>query len=80
MQTIADLKLKKITAVYSESLVSNYVVYDNRITIKIGETNGIQDKIFTALTAIEKLNDSNPGAEGTLTATNSKQIYFTEKK
>ena len=80
MQTIADLKLKKITAVYSESIVSNYVVYDNRITIKIGETNGIQDKIFTALTAIEKLNDSNPGAEGTLTATNSKQIYFTEKK
>ena len=80
MQTVNDLKLKKITAIYSESLVSNYIVYDNRITIKLGETNGIKDKIFTALTAIEKLNDSNPDAEGTLTATNDKQIYFTEKK
>lgn len=80
MQTVSDLKMKKVTAIYSESIVSNYIVYDNRITIKLGETNGIKDKIFTALTAIEKLNDSNPGAEGTLTATNSKQIYFTEKK
>lgn len=80
MQCVSDLKLKKITAIYSESLVTNYMIYDNRITIKLGETKDIQDKIFTALAAIEKLDDSNPGAEGTLTATNSKQIYFTEKK
>lgn len=80
MQCVADLQLKKITAVYSDSLVSNYIVYDNRITVKLGETKDIKDKVFTALAAIEKLNESNPGAEGTLTATNSKQIYFTEKK
>ena len=80
MQTVTSLKLKEVTAIYSESLVNNYVVYDNRITIKLGETKDIEDKIFTALTAIEKLNDTAPDAEGTLTATNSKQIYFTEKK
>ncbi len=80
MKCVSDLKLKKITAIYSESLVTNYMVYDNRITIKLGETKDVQEKIFTALAAIDKLNESNPGAEGTLTATNSKQIYFTEKK
>lgn len=80
MQTVTDLKLEKVTALYSDSMVSNYIVYDNRIIVKLGETKDIQDKIFTALTAIDKLNESNPGAEGTLTATNSKQIYFTEKK
>lgn len=80
MQTVTDLQMKKITAVYSESMVSNYMVYDNRITVKLGETKDIKDKVFTALAAIEKLDESNPGAEGTLTATNSKQIYFTEKK
>ena len=80
MQTVTSLKLKEVTAIYSESLVNNYVVYDNRITIKLGETKDIEDKLFTALTAIEKLNDTAPDAEGTLTATNSKQIYFTEKK
>lgn len=80
MQTVTDLQMKKITAVYSESLVSNYMVYDNRITVKLGEIKDIKDKVFTALAAIEKLDESNPGAEGTLTATNSKQIYFTEKK
>lgn len=70
----------KITAVYSESIGSNYAVYDNRIIIKFGTTEDLEDKMYSALTVIEeKLEKSNPNAKGVLTATGDKQIYFTEE-
>ncbi len=70
----------KITEIYSSSINSNYMVYDNRITIKLGTTEGLEDKVYSALSVIdEKLNKNNPGAVGTLTATGDKEIYFTEE-
>lgn len=80
MDIIADLKIKKITAIYSENVNSNFLVYDNRITIKIGDTKDIEDKLYSALTAIDKLESTNPGAEGTLTSMGGKRVYFTETK
>lgn len=70
----------KITEINSDNINSNYVVYDGRITIKLGTTENVEDKLYSALTVIEeKLNKSNPDAKGTLTATGDKEIYFTEE-
>jgi hypothetical protein len=55
------------------------MVYDGRITYKFGTTENLENKIYSALTATEKLNESNPNAKGEMTVTDVKQIYFTEK-
>lgn len=80
MNVVNNLKLDEVTAIYSESNLSNYLVYENRIIIKIGEINDAENKVYSALTAIEKLNEANPQAEGTMTAIGGKQVYFTEQK
>lgn len=80
MIVVNSLKLDEVTAIYSESNLSNYLVYENRIIIKIGEINDAENKVYSALTAIEKLNEVNPQAEGTMTALGGKQVYFTEQK
>ncbi len=76
---ISRLKLDKVTAIYSSDINNNYIVYDSRITIKLGTLENLDNKIYSALTAIEKLNESNPQAEGVMTISNDKQVYFTEK-
>lgn len=76
---IRNLKLEKITAISSYQMNSNTVTYDARITIRLGTTENIEDKIYTALTSIEKLNETNPSAQGDLTVLDDKQVYFTEK-
>lgn len=78
-KTISDLKLDKITAIYSTDINNNFMVYDSRITLKLGTLDNLENKIYSALTAIEKLNESNPQAEGTMTVTDNKQVYFTER-
>lgn len=80
MAVVNNLKLEEVTAIYSESNLSNYLVYENRIIIKIGEINDAENKVYSALTAIEKLNEVNPQAEGTMTSIGGKQVYFTEQK
>ncbi|MBR6391650.1 MAG: hypothetical protein IKS12_00030, partial [Eubacterium sp.] len=68
-----------VSAVYSSDINNNFIVYDSRITIKLGTLDNLENKIYSALTAIEKLNESNPQAEGVLTVTDNKQVYFSEK-
>lgn len=80
MTVVNNLKLDEVTAIYSEGNLSNYLVYENRIIIKIGEINNAENKVYSALTAIEKLNVANPQAEGTMTSLGGKQVYFTEQK
>ena len=80
MTVVNNLKLDEVTAIYSEGNLSNYLVYENRIIIKIGEINNAENKVYSALTAIEKLNEANPQAEGTMTSIGGKQVYFTEQK
>lgn len=76
---IDSLSLAEITSVYSVDVNNNYMVYDNRIIFKLGTVDDLENKVYSALTATEKLNSSDPNAEGTMTATNAKQIYFTDK-
>lgn len=73
------MKLDKITELYSADINNNYMVYDSRITIKLGTVDGIEDKLYSALAAIEKLEKQNPQIEGELTVSSGKQVYFTEK-
>lgn len=76
---IEKLKLDEITAISSLDVNTNTLTYDGRITIKVGSTDDIENKVYSALTAINKLSESDPNASGTIVATNVKQIYFTEE-
>lgn len=69
----------EITSIYSNSIRDNYVVYENRIVFKLGTCDNLENKIYQGLTACEELNQSNPNAEGTMTITGGKSLYFTEK-
>ena len=80
MQLVNELKLTEMTSIYSESENDNYLVYDNRITVKIGSMKDAENKLYSALATIDKLNTSNPEAVGLLTSMGGKQIYFTEQK
>lgn len=77
--TINAVNMKKVTAIYSKDINNNYIVYDNRITIKLGAIDKAETKLYSALAAIDKLEKTNPAAHGEITATSDKQIYFTEK-
>lgn len=79
LDAIKRLKLEKTSAVYSNDINNNFIVYDKRITFKLGSLDDIDNKIYSALTATEKLDESNPNVEGTLTVTDGKQVYFTEE-
>lgn len=72
--------IDKITKIYSTDVNNNFLVYDDRITIKVGNTSDITNKLYSAMAAIDKLNESNPEAEGEMTATGGKQVYFTATK
>ena len=78
IEAVRTMKLEKITAIYSIDINNNYLVYDGRITIKLGEADKLENKIYSALAAIEKIEEQNPLAEGELTVGTGKQIYFTE--
>ena len=74
-----NLKLEKISEIYSADINNNYMVYDGRITIKLGSTDSLENKLYSALAAIEKLEEQNPQAQGELTVGSGKQVYFIEK-
>ena len=80
LKVIKDVNLAEATAVYSNGPDSNYIVYDNRITIKLGATTDLENKLYSALAAIDKLNNTNPTVKGEISAFGGKQVYFTEKK
>lgn len=80
MAVIDSTYMTEATAIYSDGENENYIVYENRITIKLGDSKGLEDKLYAALASIEKLNTSNPEANGLLTSAGGKQIYFTEQK
>lgn len=75
---IDTMKLDEITAIYSKDINNNYMTYDKRITYKLGTTENLESKIYSALSATEKLNETDPDAQGELTVTGGKQIYFTK--
>ena len=78
-KVIKENSLTEITAIYSNNLSDNYVVYENRIDFKLGTCDNLESKIYQGLAACEELNKSNPNAKGTMTLSGGKQVYFTEK-
>lgn len=76
---IDSMKLDEITAIYSKDINNNYMTYDKRITYKLGTTEDLESKLYSALSATEKLNETDPGAHGEMTVSGGKQIYFTKK-
>ena len=51
-KSIKDNNFTEITAIYSKNISENYVVYDNRITFKLGNSKDLDSKIMKGLTAI----------------------------
>ncbi len=78
-QCLKDNSFTQFTGMYSYGLTENYLVYDNRITFKLGTTEELEKKIFQGLATCEKLDETTPNVEGELNITGGKQIYFTEK-
>lgn len=77
--TVKAEGIDEITAIYSKGLSDNYVVYDNRITFKLGNCDKLEKKLYQGCAACEKLNESNPNAKGEMNITGDKQLYFTEE-
>lgn len=77
---INKLDLTQATAIYSDDINNNFIVYENRIVFKLGSCDDLENKLYSALAAVKKLNETNPQAEGEMTVTGDKQIYFTENK
>ncbi len=78
-QAVRDNYIDEITAIYSNNISDNYVVYDNRIEFKLGTCDDLEHKIYQGLASCKQLNESNPNAKGVMTINGDKQIYFTEK-
>ena len=76
---IKENNFTEITSIYSKNISDNYVVYDNRITFKLGNSKDLDTKIMKGLAACDKLNTSSPNATGTMTVSTDKSIYFTEE-
>lgn len=78
-QVIKNNKFTEITSIYSNNLNDNYVVYDNRITFKLGSCNNIENKIYQGMASCEKLDETSPNVTGTLDISGGKSMYFTEE-
>lgn len=76
---VNENSFKEITAIYCNNISDNYVVYDDRIEFKLGNCDDLEKKIYQGLTACSELNNTNPNAEGTMTISGDKSLYFTEK-
>ncbi len=78
-EAIEETHLEPVSKVESKGLTQNYIVYDSRITFKLGSCDDLNNKIYRGLAVCEELDESNPGVKGTVDLTDEKQIYFTEK-
>lgn len=77
-QAIRDYQFTEATAICSEGLNNNSIVYDGRIVFKLGTCEQLEKKIHQGLAACAQLDQDNPSVKGTLRLTGEKQYYFTE--
>lgn len=78
-KAVNENNFKEITAIYCNNISDNYVVYDGRIEFKLGNCDNLEKKIYQGLTACSELNNTNSNAQGIMTITGDKSLYFTEK-
>ena len=79
---VSAIKAVDMTEATSISCVdknNNYIVYDNRITFKLGSCNNLESKINRGLAVCAELNDHNDSIKGTINLSVEKQSYFTEE-
>lgn len=76
-EIINNLNMTEATALSSNGINDNFIVYENRITFKLGSCDNLESKVYRGLAVCEKLNETNENAKGTLDLTADKQSYFT---
>lgn len=78
-QAVISTKMSEATSISSIDKNNNYIVYDNRITFKLGNCNNLESKINKGLAVCEDLNEHNSMIRGTVNLSVDKQSYFTEE-
>lgn len=79
-EMIKKLNITEATAISSDGKNNNYIVYENRIVLKLGDFENLENKIYRGLAGCEKLNESDPNAMGTMDLSTGKQFYFTPEQ
>lgn len=76
-EIISKLNITEATAISSDGKSNNYIVYQNRIVLNLGSFDNLENKVYRGIAGCEKLNESDPGARGTMDLSSGKQFYFT---
>lgn len=76
-EIIKKLNITEATAISSDGKDNNYIVYENRIVLKLGNFENLENKVYRGIAGCEKLNESDPNAKGTMDLSIGKQFYFT---
>lgn len=76
---IKATEMSEATAISCVDKNNNFIVYDNRITFKLGSCNNLEAKINRGLAVCDELNKHNDSIKGTVNLSVDKQSYFTEE-
>lgn len=79
VEAIKDLNMIEATSISCTDKNNNYIVYDNRITFKLGSCNNLDSKLNRGLAVCEELNNHNDSIRGTVNLSVDKQSYFSEE-
>ena len=76
---IKSVEMTEATSISSVDKNNNFIVYDNRITFKLGSCNNLESKVNRGLAVCEELNNHNDSIKGTINLSVDKQSYFSEE-
>lgn len=79
VEAVKAVGMSEATSISSVDKNNNYIVYNGRITFKLGNCNNLEGKINRGLAVCEELNEHNDSIRGTVNLTVEKQSYFTEE-
>lgn len=79
VEAIKAVNMTEATSITCKDKNDNYIVYDDRITFKLGNCNNLEAKINRGLAVCDELNDHNDSIRGTVNLSVDKQSYFTEE-
>lgn len=76
LKAVAEVKMEKVTGLMAINQTTNFIIYDGRITIKLGEATNVSEKLSRAYASIQKMGQTD--VKGTMDVTVGKYAYFTE--
>ena len=79
VEAIKAVDMMEATSITCKDKNNNYIVYDERITFKLGNCNNLEAKINRGLAVCEELNEHNDSIRGTINLSVDKQSYFSEE-